>query len=234
MQTVPRFRGIFTSVIRDRLTLEQRAHKSELPFHGQPRTTKDARTYVITPRQEQRLRGLLFWTGQKDLWPIYLGLIQSKAQTPCLETLLVTHPFPTRGVHGASETVSNEPQRLFARSRNKLSCSYTSHDLVVAKARCAITTALQPSTSINRGLIAVPKVESNSSSKPSLSNLYLLERGSACRYTPPIRSKKALCRILPPLKPPHSKHRQSPSNQVRSQVIVTSKMNLSLRAPHSL
>jgi len=97
----------------------------------------------------------------------------------------VTHPFPTRGVHGASETGSNEPQRLSARSCNKLSGGYTSHDFVTARARCAITTALQPSTSINRGLIAVPKVESNFSSKPSLSDLYLLEHRSACRYTPP-------------------------------------------------
>jgi len=135
--------------------------------------------------------GLLFWTGQKDLWPIYLGPIQSKAQTPCLATLLATHPFPTRGVHGASETGSIEPQRLSARSRNKLSSGYTSHDFITARARCAITTALQPSTSINRGLVAVPKVESNSSSKSSLSDLYLLERRSACRYTPPICSKKA-------------------------------------------
>jgi len=133
----------------------------------------------------------VFWTGQKDLWPIYLGPIQSKAQTPCLATLLATHPLSHRGVHGASETGSNEPQRLSARSHNKLSSGYSSHDFVTARARCIITTALQPSTSINRGLIAVPKVESNFSSKPSLSDLYLLERRSACRYTPPIRSKKA-------------------------------------------
>ena len=133
----------------------------------------------------------MFWAGQKDLWPIYLSPIQSKAQTPCLATLLATHRFPIRGVHRASETGSNKPQRLSARSLNKLSGGYTSHDFVTARARCAITTALQPSTSINRGLIAVPKVESNSSSKPSLSDLYLLKRQSACRYTPPIRSKKA-------------------------------------------
>jgi len=63
---------------------------------------------------------------------------------------------------------SNEPQRLSARSRNKLFGGYTSHDFVTARARCAITTAMQPSTSINMGLIAVPKVESNSSSRPSL------------------------------------------------------------------
>jgi len=100
-------------------------------------------------------------------------------------------PLSQKGVHGASETGSNEPQRLSGRSRNKPSSGYTSHDFATSKARCAITTALQPSTSINRGLIAVPKVELNSSSKPSLSDLYLLERRSFCRYTPPIRSKKA-------------------------------------------
>jgi len=66
-------------------------------------------------------------------------------------------------VHGASKTGSNEPQRLSAHSHNKLSGGYTSHDFVTARARCAITTALHPFTSINRGLIAVPKVESNSS-----------------------------------------------------------------------
>jgi len=99
-------------------------------------------------------------------------------------------PLFHKGVHGASETGSNEPQRLSARSRNKLFGGYTSHDFVTARTKCAITTALQPSTAINRGLIAVPKVESNSSSKSSLSDLYLLERRSACRYTPPIRSKK--------------------------------------------
>lgn len=43
----------------------------------------------------------------------------SKAQTPRLATLFATHPFPARGVHGASEIGSNEPQRLSARSRNK-------------------------------------------------------------------------------------------------------------------
>ena len=100
-------------------------------------------------------------------------------------------PLSHKGVHGASETGSNEPQRLSARSRNKLPGSYTSHDFVTARVRCAITTALHPSTSINRGLIVVPKVESNSSSKPSLSDLYLLERRSVYKYTPPIPSKKA-------------------------------------------
>jgi len=83
--------------------------------------------------------------------------IQSKAQTPRLATLLATHPFPTRGVHEAGETGSNEPQRLSARSRNKLYGGYTFHNFVTARARCAITTALQPSTFINRRLIAVPR-----------------------------------------------------------------------------
>ena len=66
--------------------------------------------------------------------------------------------FPQGGAR-SEQTGSNEPQRLSARSRNKLFGGYTSHDFVTARARCAITTALQPSTSINRGLIAVPKVE---------------------------------------------------------------------------
>ena len=127
----------------------------------------------------------MFWTSQKEIWLIYLGPIQFKARIPHLATLLATHPFPARGVHGASKTGSNEPQRLSARSCNNLSGGYTSHDFVTARACCAITTAMQPSTSIYRGFIAVPKVESISSSKPSLSDLYLLERRSACRYTPP-------------------------------------------------
>ena len=112
------------------------------------------------------------------------GPILRKAQIPHLPTLLATHPFPARGVHKASKTGSNEPQRLFARFRNNLFGGYTSHDFVTAGARCGITTALQPSTSINRGLTAVPKVKSISSSKPPLSDLYWLERRSACRYTP--------------------------------------------------
>jgi hypothetical protein len=57
-------------------------------------------------------------------------------------------------------------------SRNKLSGGYTSHDFVTAGARCASPTTLQLSTSINRGLIVVPKVEFFYSSKPSLSDLY--------------------------------------------------------------
>jgi len=71
-------------------------------------------------------------------------------------------PFPAKGVHEASETGSSEPQRLFARSRNNLSSGYISHDFVTAIAWCAITTALQPSTSIYMGLVAIPKVESSS------------------------------------------------------------------------
>jgi len=171
----------------------------------------------------------VFWTSKKEFWPIYLGPLLFQAQTPRLATLLATHPFLATGVHGASETGSNEPQRLSARFRNKLSRGYTSHDFVTARVRCAITTALQPSTSINRGLIAVPKVESNSASKPSLSNLYLLERQSVCRYTPPIRSKKAFWRILPLLKPPHSKHRQSPSDQVRLKILYESMVKKTLK-----
>jgi len=159
---------------------------------------------------------ILFWTDQKELWPIYLCPIQFKAQIPRLAVLLVTHPFPARGVHGARRTGSNEPQRLSARSRNNLYGGYTSHDFVIARTWCAITTALQPSTSIYRGLTAVPKVESISYSKSSLSDLYWLKRRSTCRYTPHRRSKKHSWRILPPYQPPHLKHRQSPSNQVGS------------------
>jgi len=95
---------------------------------------------------------------EKELWPIYLGPIQSKAQIPHLTALLTTHPFLARGVHGASKTGSNEPQRLSTHSRNNLSGGYTSHDFVTARAWYAITTALQPSTSIYRGLIVVPKL----------------------------------------------------------------------------
>ena len=102
---------------------------------------------------------LLFWTGQKDSWPIYLGPIQSEAQIPHLATLLAVPLFPVKGVHGANETGSNEVQRLFARSRNKLFGGYTSHNFITARAWCAITTILQPSTSIYRGLNAVPKVD---------------------------------------------------------------------------
>ena len=40
----------------------------------------------------------VFWTGQKDLWPIYLGPIQSKAQIPRFATLVATHPFPAKPV----------------------------------------------------------------------------------------------------------------------------------------
>ena len=80
--------------------------------------------------------------------------MQSEAQIPHLATLLTIPLFPAKGVHGA-----NEPQRLFALSRNKLSGGYTSLDFVTARVWCAITAALQPSTAINRGLNAVPKRE---------------------------------------------------------------------------
>jgi len=60
----------------------------------------------------------------KGSFPIYLCPIQSKAQIPYLATLLATQTFLAKGVHGPSETGSNEPQRLFSRSRNKLSRSY--------------------------------------------------------------------------------------------------------------
>jgi len=93
-------------------------------------------------------------------------------------------PLSREGVHGANKTGSNKPQRLFARSRNKLSGGYTSRDYVTTRAWCAIT-ALQPSTSINRGLNAIPKVEHFFLSKPSYSDLYWLECRSAYRYTPP-------------------------------------------------
>jgi len=59
-----------------------------------------------------------------------------------LAILLAVPLFPAKGVHGANKTGSNEPQHLFARSRNKLSGGYTFHDFVTARAGCAITTAL--------------------------------------------------------------------------------------------
>jgi len=55
-----------------------------------------------------------------------------------LTILLAVPLFPAKGVHGTNETGSNEPQRLFARSRYKLSGGYTSHDFVTARAGCAI------------------------------------------------------------------------------------------------
>ena len=137
--------------------------------------------------------------------------IQSPNTT--FDSITCNTPLPHEGVRGASRTGSNEPQRLSARSRNNLSNGYTSHDFVTARAWCAITTTLQPSNSIYRGLAAVPKVESISSSKPSLSDLYWLERRSTCRYTTH-HSKKHSWRILPPYQPPHIKHRQSTSDQV--------------------
>jgi len=106
----------------------------------------------------------MFWTDQKDFRSIYLGLIQSQAQTPRLANLLATYPLSVSGVHRASRTGSNEPQCLFARSRNYFSGGYTFQDFVIARPRCAITTALQPSTSIYRGISVVPKVESISPS----------------------------------------------------------------------
>jgi len=84
----------------------------------------------------------MFWTGQKDPWSIYLGPIIYEAQMLRLAILLVIPLFSAKVVHGVNETGSNEPQRLFARSRNKLSSGYTSHDFVTARAGCAITTAL--------------------------------------------------------------------------------------------
>ena len=84
----------------------------------------------------------MFWTGQKDFMPICLGPIQSQAQTPRLANLLATYPLSVRKMHGASRTGSNEPQRLFARSRNYFAGGYTSHDFVTAGPKCAITTAL--------------------------------------------------------------------------------------------
>lgn len=104
-----------------------------------------------------KIRMNLFWTGQKDLKP---NTIQG--QTPRLAMLLAIHPFPARGVHQSSETSSNELQRLFARSHIYLSGGYTSQDFVTACRRCAITTALQPSTYIYiyKGFLTVPKVES--------------------------------------------------------------------------
>jgi len=145
----------------------------------------------------------------KEFWPIYLGPIQSQAQIPHLTTLLATHPFPAKGVHGASRTGSNESQCLSARSRNNLSGGYTSHDFVTDRAWCAITTALQPSTSIYRGLVAVPNVESSSPLNPhSLISTDLSVRVSA--GTPPRRSKSD-----PNAFHHHSNHRQTPSDQVR-------------------
>lgn len=96
----------------------------------------------------------------------------SKAQTPRLATLFATHPFPARGVHGASEIGSNEPQRLSACSCNKLSVGYPFHDFVTARARCVPSQRLCNPPPLYMGLLTIPKVESISSSKPSLSNFY--------------------------------------------------------------
>ena len=80
----------------------------------------------------------------------------------------------------------------FARSRNKFFGDYTSYDFVTAIVWCAITPALQLSTSIYRGLLTVPKVEHFFLSKPSFSVLYLLERRSACMYTSPSAPRSTL------------------------------------------
>jgi len=154
--------------------------------------------------------------------------MQSKAQTPRLATLLATYPFCAKGVYKASKTGSKEPQRLSARSRNYFSSGYTSHDFITIGPRCAITTALQPSTSIYRGLLVVPKVESTFPPNPhSLISANLSVGAPACTH--PRRSNKHSWRILPPLKPPHLKHRHSPSNQVRSNSNLTRR---STRATH--
>jgi len=105
-------------------------------------------------------------------------------------------------VHGANETSSNELQRLFTRFRESLPGGYTSHDFVAVGHTCAITTALQPPTSIYRGLLAVPKVESILPLNPhSLISTDLSVGVSTCTH--PRRSKKHSWRIPPP----HSKHR---------------------------
>jgi len=49
-------------------------------------------------------------------------------------------PLPREGVHGASKTGSNEPQRLSTRSHNNLSGGYTSHDFVTARCNTLIST----------------------------------------------------------------------------------------------
>jgi hypothetical protein len=143
----------------------------------------------------------MFWTDPKDLWPINLGPISPKAQTLRLETLLATYLLTARGVHEANETGSKEFQRLFAhvaRSRNKLPGGYTSHDFVTARARCATTTALQPSTSINRGLNAVPKVDLSLPQKPSLSESLLTWASECLQVHTPHSLQQAFHRILPP------------------------------------
>jgi len=68
-------------------------------------------------------------------------------------------PPPCEGVLGANETSLNELQRLLPRSRESLPGGYTSHDFVTVGRVCVITTALQPPSSIYKGLLAVPKVE---------------------------------------------------------------------------
>ena len=89
-----------------------------------------------------------------------LGPNTVQAQTPRLAIFTRNTLVPHEGVHGANETSSNRLQRLFPRSRESLSGGYTSLDSVTSGHTCAITTALKPPTSIYRGLLAVPKVES--------------------------------------------------------------------------
>jgi len=48
----------------------------------------------------------LFWTGQKELWPIYLGPILLKSHIPRLTTLLASHPFLARGCMEQARPVS--------------------------------------------------------------------------------------------------------------------------------
>jgi len=122
----------------------------------------------------------------KDLRPIYIDPIQFKLKFRVWQHYLQHTPSPWgRGVHGANKTSSNELQRLFARSRESLPDGYTSHDFVTTRHTCVITTALQPSTSIYRGLIVVPKVESTLSLNPhSLISTGLSVRVPAGTHTP--------------------------------------------------
>jgi len=101
----------------------------------------------------------------KDLGPIYLGPIQSKPKCHIWQ-YYSQHTLPREGVLRANETGSNEPQRLFPCSHESLPGGYTSHDFVTVRRVCVITTALQPPSSIYRGLLAVPKVESIFSLNP--------------------------------------------------------------------
>jgi len=113
---------------------------------------------ILLPPFQNTCR-ILFWIGQKDFRPN----TNPSPNTTFGKLTCDIPPLCEGGVHGAGRTGSNVPQRLFARSRNYFSSGYTSYDFVTAGPRCAITTALQPSTSIYRGLSAAPKVESLSS-----------------------------------------------------------------------